>query len=127
MSTVSTDKLLIVDSPAMQPGFCMATLSHEDPKGFVDTLNIPAVIDPRVYISVSWIEETARKLGMDYPPEDGGVQKRVEDLEEQLREADKQLYAIDMMESAGYVARKKAAPRQKAEVKVTKHSAKKAA
>lgn len=123
MTSVSTDKLMIVERPELQPGFCMATLSHEDPKGFVDTMNIPAVIDPRVYISVSWIEETARKLGMEFPPEDGGSAQRIADLEDQLREADKALYAIDVMESAGFVARKK----NKAAVKVVKHPAKKAA
>ena len=50
VKVMDTDKMLIVERCEYTPGHCMATLKHEDPKGFVDTLNIPAVIDPRVYI-----------------------------------------------------------------------------
>lgn len=114
-----TDKMLIVERPEMHPGHCMATLTSEDPKGFIDTTLVPAVIDPRVYISVSWVEETARKLGMEYPTDNNDA-VRVRELEEQLLEADRQLQAIDVMESAGFVARKKAtrkAPARKAPAK----------
>lgn len=119
--TADTDKLIIVERPEMQPGFCAATLHHEDPKGFVDTLNTPACIDPRIYISVSWVEETARKLGMEYT--DAGDARRVKELEEQLREADKALSAFEVIEAGGYVKKpavKKPAAKKPAAKKTTK-------
>lgn len=100
------DSLVIVDRCEMPPGHCIATMSHDDPKGFVDTLLTPALVDPRVYLSVSYIEEMARKLGMEYPPSQEQVDEVLE-LKEQLKEAERQLQAIDVMESAGFVARKK--------------------
>lgn len=115
------DGLNIVEKPTILPGMCMATLSSEDPQGFIDTLLSPACVDPRVYISVSWIEETAKKLGMVYPDDPEGQTARIRDLEEQLKEADKQLHAIEVMESAGFVARKaKKAPAKKAPAKTKK-------
>ena len=103
------DSLVIVDRCEMPPGQCIATMSHDDPKGFVDTLLTPAVVDPRVYLSVSYIEEVARKLGMAYDNESKakGLKARVEELELELAEADKRLEAIDVMESAGFTARKR--------------------
>ena len=73
------DSLVIVDRCEMPPGQCIATMSHDDPKGFVDTLLTPAVVDPRVYLSVSYIEELARKLGMAYDNESKakGLEARV--------------------------------------------------
>lgn len=99
------DELRIVDGPELPPGHCIATLRTEDKKGFVDTLLTPAVIDPRVYLSVSYIEDVARGLGMEYPK--GQRDDDVEDLKRQLAEAEKALEAVDVMESAGFVARKK--------------------
>lgn len=112
MSITLNDKLHIVERPEMQPGYCMASLADRDPKGFIDTMNTPSCFDPRVYISVSWVEEAARKLGMEYPKGDPAA-KRVEELEEQLREADAQLRAIEVIESAGFTAKKKAAAKKK--------------
>lgn len=111
MTVTLNDKLHIVERPELQPGYCMATMSDRDPKGFIDTMNTPSCFDPRVYISVSWVEEAARKLGMEYPKGDPAA-KRVAELEEQLREADAQLRAIDVIESAGFTARKKAAAKR---------------
>jgi hypothetical protein len=99
------DSLVVVERCEMPPGHCIATMSDSDPKGFVDTLLTPALVDPRVYLSVSYIEEAARKLGMEYADEGNGA--RIEELEAELAEAERQLRAIDVMESAGFVARKK--------------------
>lgn len=103
------DSLVVVDRCEMPPGQCLVTMSHDDPRGFVDTLLTPAVVDPRVYLSVSWIEETARKLGMVYADEAkaAALEARVEELELELAEADKRIEAIDVMESAGFTARKR--------------------
>jgi hypothetical protein len=119
MSITLSDKLVIVERPEMQPGYCMASMADRDPKGFIDTLLSHSCFDPRVYISVSWVEETARKLGMEYPePSDDA--RRVRELEEQLLEADRQLRAIEVIESAGFTARKKKkAPAKKATAKKT--------
>lgn len=78
----------IVERPVHLPGHCIATLTSEDPKGFVDTGLTPALIDPRVYVSVSWIEECARKLGfVDGDTHDDAL-RRIADLETEVREAD---------------------------------------
>lgn len=107
VKVMDTDKMLIVERCEYTPGHCMATLKHEDPKGFIDTMLSPAVMDPRVYISVSWVEEMAIKLGMVYVEDAGKDSRRVAELEEQLREADAVANAIDVMESAGFTARQK--------------------
>ena len=111
------DELRIVDGPELPPGYCIATMRTEDRKGFVDTLLTPAVIDPLVYLSVSYIEEVARALGMEYPE---GKTEDVDDLKRQLEEAEKALQAIDVMESAGFTARKKRTPAKKTSAKKVK-------
>ena len=117
------DSLVVVDRCEMPPGQCIATMSHDDPKGFVDTLLTPAVVDPRVYLSVSYVEEIARKLGMEYADEAkaAALEARVEQLEAELVEADKRIEAIDVMESAGFTARKR--PGRKPAAKKTKAKA----
>lgn len=111
------DELRIIDRPELPPGHCIATMRSEDPRGFIDTLLTPAVIDPRVYLSVSYIEELARALGMEYPE---GKSEDVDDLKRQLEDAEKALAAIDVMESAGFVARKKRTPAKKTSAKKVK-------
>jgi hypothetical protein len=103
------DSLVVVERCEMPPGHCIATMADQDPKGFVDTLLTPALVDPRVYLSVSWIEECARKLGMEYEDDRkaAALEARVEELELELAEADKRIEAIDVMESAGFTARKR--------------------
>lgn len=113
VKVMDTDKMMIVERCEYAPGHCMASLKDTDPKGFVDTMLSPAVMDPRVYISVSWIEEMATKLGMVYVEDAGKDSRRIEELEEQLREADAVARAIDVMESAGFTARqKRSAPKK---------------
>lgn len=107
------DGIMIVDRPAMPPGHCIASLSDVDPKGFIDTGMTPALIDPRVYISISWVESIARKMGMDYVESAGD--ERIAELELELKEAEKQLTAIDVIESAGFVKRKRQGRKPKVE------------
>jgi hypothetical protein len=79
----------IVPRPEQQPGHCIATLKSEDPEGFLDTGLVPAVVDPRVYVSVSWLKECAVKLGY-VPAEDlEQANRRIALLLEQVAEADK--------------------------------------
>ena len=120
MTSVNSENLLIVDRCEMAPGHCMATLTSEDPKGFVDTLLSPSVFDSRVCVSVSWIEETARKLGMKHADDDADLRAEVEDLRQQLLERDEQLRAVEVLESADFVAKKKAAAKRAAKKKTTK-------
>jgi hypothetical protein len=112
MKIVDSNKLTIVERPTMAPGFCMASMAAEDSQGFIDTLLSPPLVDPRVYISVSWVEETARKLGMVHPDDDSDLRAEVELLREQLRERDEQLHAVEILESAGFAAKKKAATKR---------------
>lgn len=111
-------ELRIIDGPELPPGHCIATMRTEDPKGFVDTLLTPAVIDPRVYLSVSYIEDVARALGMEYV--EAEKDDSVEELKRQLEEAERALQAIDVMESAGFQARKKRVPAKKTSAKKVK-------
>ena len=113
------DELRIVDGPEFPPGHCIATMRTEDRKGFVDTLLTPPVVDPRVYLSVTYIEAVARSLGMEYP-EGERKDDDVEELKRQLDEAEKALQAIDVMESAGFTARKKRVPAKKTPAKKVK-------
>jgi hypothetical protein len=64
----------------------------EDKKGFVDTLLNPAVIDPRVYLSVTYIEDVARKLGMEYVEGPDERDERIKELEAELA-GSRQAYA----------------------------------
>ena len=107
------DGIMVVERPAFPPGHCIASLSDVDPKGFIDTGLTPALIDPRVYISISWIESIAMKMGMSYVESAGG--ERVAELERELAEAEKQLQAIDVIESAGFVKRKRQGRKPKVE------------
>lgn len=105
----------IVVRPELPPGFCIASLASEDPKGFIDTLLAPALpLDPRIYVSVSWVEEMAAKLGWLSPDEAGELRAecdalggQVLDLEDELARADAALDAIDVIESRDFRARKK--------------------
>lgn len=119
MKTANSESLIIVERCDMSPGHCIATLTSEDPKGFVDTLLSPSVMDPRVYVSVSWIEETARKLGMKHPDDEADLRVEVEELRKQLVERDEQLHAVEVLESAGFAAKKKAAAKRAAAKKKT--------
>src|SRR4051794_16953286 len=78
----------IVERCWLAPGHCAASLKHEDPKGFIDTGLVPPLVDPRIYISVSWVEEHARKLGFVDRSDLDSAERRIVELEEELRIAD---------------------------------------
>lgn len=79
----------IVERPAMAPGHCIATLAAEDPRGFIDTGLTVTTVDPRVYISVSWVQQMGRELGMVDGTFLDEAEQRIADLEADLAEADK--------------------------------------
>lgn len=108
--------MVIVQRPEVAPGHCILSLKSEDPEGFIDTLLTPAVVDPRVYASVSVVKEWARKLGMVDGDDLVALERRVEDLEAQLAEADSELNAIHILKARGYTPAKKPGrpPSQKA-------------
>ena len=107
--SVDTD-LRIIERPQLPPGRCVVSLSDEDPQGFIDTgLTLPE-IDPRVIVSVTWVKTTAKKLGLVEPDGDADNDQLYREnqlLREQLADADKRLEAIDLLEGAGFTARKK--------------------
>lgn len=90
-----TNSLNIVSRPSQAPGYCLATLSSEDREGFIDTGHDPAVVDPRVYISISWIREMAGKLGMVDQEELENLVRENSRLSDELREADKLVEAAE--------------------------------
>lgn len=108
--------MVIVERPEIAPGHCILSLKSEDPLGFIDTLLTPAVVDPRVYASVSVVKEWARKLGMVDGVIVDGLEAQVADLKAQLAEADNELNAIHILKGRGYQAAKRTGrpPSQKA-------------
>ena len=107
--SVDTD-LRIIERPVLPPGRCVVSLSDEDPQGFIDTgLTLPE-LDPRVIVSVTWVKTTAKKLGLVEPDGDAPADllaRRNRELEEENQALNKQLEAIDMLEGAGFTARKR--------------------
>jgi hypothetical protein len=85
----------IVERCTHAPGYCIATMSSEDTKGFIDTGLTPACVDPRVYISVRWVEEMATKMGWVAGELLAEEKRRVKKLERQLIEADKLIGAAE--------------------------------
>lgn len=110
MSVTDTD-LHIIDRPVLPPGHCIASFADEDPQGFIDTLITPPDIDPRIYISVTWVKTTAKKLGLVEPDGDAPADLLAREnraLKVENEALNRQLDAIDVIESRGFQARKKA-------------------
>ena len=107
--SVDTD-LRIIERPVLPPGRCVVSLSDEDPQGFIDTgLTLPE-LDPRVIVSVTWVKTTAKKLGLVEPDGDAShdeMYRELNLLREENAQLNKQLEAIDMLEGAGFTARKR--------------------
>lgn len=94
----------IVERPSQSPGFCMASLATEDREGFIDTgldpamvgeRNGPDLVDPRVYISVTWVKEMARKMGMVEKEKVDSLERENTRLSEELKEADRLVEAAE--------------------------------
>lgn len=105
-----------------QPPYrCAFTLRDRDPEGFYvgETLS---GWDPKAAISASFARSLARDLGYVHPDDhqeavkalEGALQDNVA-LQTELEAAEARLAAIDVIESAGFTARKK--PGRPAQVK----------
>lgn len=105
----------IVKTPVLPPGYCIATLTSDDPKGFIDTGLNPlldfggqaVVPDPRVYVSVTWIEQMAGALGMVDGEKFNIAERKIKTLEAQLKDADKLIEASEFMRTQTQVKRKR--------------------
>ena len=103
-----------VPRPVHPPHVCALTLRGEDPDGFFTTNTEIRGLDPKAYICASVVRDMARDLGWFSGEQYAGVvaeleqhERTIDDLRQQLAEADRQLDAIDVLESANYTARKK--------------------
>lgn len=96
--------IVVVEKPTQAPGCCIASLKDEDYEGFVDTGNNPTFVDPHVYVSVSWIKQVARVLGMEDGDQIEELRGQIEELEGKLIEAERAIQAVDTLKSSGFVA-----------------------
>lgn len=106
-----------VDRPHLAPHVCAVTLrgaTDESVKQWIETdVNLTG-FEPHVYLSDIAVREAARLLGYGSPEDVASLNERIEDLErelsltkDQLEDADRRLEAVDLLESAGFRARKK--------------------
>lgn len=115
----------LVPQAVIRPHHCamLPHLGSAHVKGYVDTGSELPGFDNHGYASVVFVEEAARKLlGWSSPEVVKELEDRlaerdrtIEDLRAQLEEADRHLSAIEVMESAGFRARKKPGRPRKAE------------
>ena len=104
-----------VARPEHGPHVCSFLLKGEDPEGFFLTgTEIRWHSDPVAYCSVSFARMMARELGYVHPDEHlmvvGEVEQanhRIAQLEDEVAGLNRDLEAIDLLESRGYRARKK--------------------
>jgi cell division protein FtsB len=82
----------------------------------------PSGVDQHVYVSVVAVREMATKIGWHPPETVGGIEAQLESykhrvaaLEDEVAQLNQEFEAIDLLESAGYTARKK--PGRKAQPK----------
>jgi Tfp pilus assembly protein FimV len=87
----------------------------EDPDGFVHTGVVLRAIDPAIYVSVSQVRVMADLIGCATPQEKQELEGRVSELEQELedlradlKQADYQLNAIDILKNAGFETKKRA-------------------
>lgn len=85
----------IVQEAVRPPGMCLASRDTEGP--FIDTGLRAAHRDPYIYLSVRWIEEAARELGMVPKVE---VDARFAKLEAEHEEYAEQLAALKRLADA---------------------------
>ena len=109
------------------PGVCAVTGKAEDPAGFVHTGNTLNGWDPRIQVSVEGLKLLEAELPRDKSPfvpkelyqelatklelaqaEAEALRTFAEDAQKQAADAARKLEAIDLIESAGFRARKKA-------------------
>lgn len=85
----------IVEEAVRPPGMCLASRDTEGP--FIDTGLRAAHRDPYIYLSVRWIEECARELGMVPKVE---VDARFAKLEAEHEEYAEKLAALQRLADA---------------------------
>lgn len=105
----------LVPKPAHRPHVCALTLRGDDPEGFFTTNTEIRELDPVAYVSVAAVRMMADRLGYLHPDEAEGIaqaleqrEHRVQQLEQEVQELNRDFEAIDLLESRGYSARKKA-------------------
>lgn len=103
-----------VSRPSFEPHVCAITLRGEDPDGFYEpNINLTG-LDPWVSLSHSGLAGWARENGWLSPEAKAEMDDRIAALEaerdrvaEDLVKVKGAIEAIDALESAGFVARKK--------------------
>lgn len=114
----------IVPKAVGRPHVC-AVYPHiggDHPRGYFDTGNELVGFDPHIYVSVVAAEHMASDLGWVEPAVQDDLQQQISELAQELaREtaradaAEAKLQAIDVLESEGFRARKKAGRPKKQE------------
>ncbi len=109
-------KLNLVEKAVIRPMKCVfyPQIGHDHPKGYVDTGMDMLGVDPHAYISIQAIEDIATYLGYLAPAENermcsdlASAHEEIIKLEQEIKEADEVINAIDVIESREFRARKK--------------------
>lgn len=102
-----------VQRPLHPPHRCSFTLKDADPEGFIQG-QVLSGWDPSASISVGYLKQEARKLGMVDAQTHALLVRELNDaraetnsVRAELDEALRKLAAVDLLESAGFTARKK--------------------
>lgn len=102
-----------IERPMWEPHHCCFTLKHEDPEGFYPGQFINGR-DPRAVIAVSYVRTLAKDLGYVHPDEhqkaldqNAELLDQIDAMQSEMTELQRKVEAIDLLQSAGYVARKK--------------------
>lgn len=106
----------LVEKPLSPPHRCAVNPGcTSDRDGFVDTGTVLNAVEPAIYVAASSVRAMALLLGFATPEEKAELEgrvselgQRVEDLESDLRQADYQLNAIDVLKNVGFEAKKRA-------------------
>lgn len=100
--------MYFVEKPLCRPNHCAVTpFIHQDDEGFIDTRSELPGFDNHVYVSVKSLREMIRFMKWPTPEdyqglvdEAEGLQRKVVDLEAQLREVDRELDAVEVLKRA---------------------------
>lgn len=101
----------VVPEPRVRPQHCaIFRYIREDPDGFVDTgtnLNTNLNASDRVYLSVKGLREVVKLLDWPTPEQHAeasqtivDLKREVSDLREQLKEADRELTAVEVFKQS---------------------------
>jgi hypothetical protein len=101
----------VVPQASVRPQHCaIFRYIREDPDGFIDTgtnLNVHLNSSDRVYLSVKGLKEVVKLLDWPTPEQHAEatqtiekLQREVSDLREQLKEADRELTAVEVFKQS---------------------------